>query len=192
MIRVSIRAITPILIFCLAGVNCKSKSEKSPVVKSIQNPKFIQGAWHLYDTERNSLIGKGPLFELAGQQRFIDSAEILCHFSKLKNGDLLDLIRRHSDSNPKHEKLQNCPDYSYEGDILGVQIFNASERDETPIVTINFADMKKMARLADGRLGQVYYLYVEVKNSAPMLGTMMFSPNKTQINRVPVVLIRSP
>ena len=71
------RTILLILIVGLAGIACKSKSERDSVGKSIQNPKFIQGAWYLYDAESNSLMGKGPLFEMAAQQRFIDSAEIL-------------------------------------------------------------------------------------------------------------------
>lgn len=185
------RAIFLILLVCLAGLSCKSKSERAPVGKSIQNPKFIQGAWYLYDAESNSLTGKGPLFEMAAQQRFIDSAEVLCHFSKLKTGDLLDLIRRYSDSNPKGEKLKNCPDYSYEGDILGVRVYDSPKRSDAAVVTINFADMKKKIKLHNGQYGQLYYLYVEMQSTSRIMGSMLFSPDKAQINRVPVVLIRS-
>lgn len=186
------RTILLILIVGLAGIACKSKSERGSVGKSIQNPKFIQGAWYLYDAESNSLMGKGPLFEMAAQQRFIDSAEILCHFCKLKTGDLLDLIRRHSDSNPNGEKLKNCPDYSYQGDILGIRVYDSPERNEAAVVTIKFADMKKRTRLQNGQYGQLYYLYVEMQGASRIMGSMLFSPDKAQINRVPVILIRSP
>ena len=182
----------PTLVMALASLHCDSNTPKALVRKSIENPKSIEGAWHLYDAESNSLIGKGPLFELAAQQKFVDSAEILCHFSKLKAGDLLELMRRHSDASSTGEKLQNCPAYSYEGDIRGVQIFSSAEGFESPIVTINFADMKSGTTLRDGRSGQLYYLYVELKQPQPVMGTIMLSPNKTQINRVPGVLVRVP
>ena len=186
------RAIIPILILCLIGQSCKSKPEKGPIVKSIQNPKFLQGAWYLYDAESNESIGNGPLFELAAHQRFVDSADILCHFNKLKTGDLLSLIRAHSNSTPRGERLKNCPNYLYEGDILAVQVYDSSERGDVAIVTIEFADMKRRTILSNGRSGKLYYLYAEMKNSSPMVGAMLFSPGKAQVNRVPVVLVRSP
>jgi hypothetical protein len=186
------RAFFLIVILVVASLNCKSKLEKGSVVKSVQNPKIIQGAWHLYDAESNSLVGKGPIFELAAQQKFYDTAAILCHFSKLQTGDLLDLIRRHADSKPTGEKLKNCPDYSYEGDIQGVQIFSSPEHNEAPMVVINFADLKKMAKFRNGQSGQLYYLYIEMKHSPQMMGAIGFSPHKAQVNRLPVALVRSP